>query len=62
MKLKRSYIGSVGGLTPGAYYWSSSQRNAGFAWYQIVGLGGGSIRQFNGNKRLTYRVRAVRAF
>ena len=62
MKLKRSYIGSVGGLTPNDNYWSSSQNNANNAWNQNVGNGGGNNWQTNDNKNNTNQVRAVRGF
>ena len=62
MKLKRSYIGSVGGLTPNDNYWSSSQNNANNAWNQNVGNGGGNNWQNNDNKNNTNQERAVRGF
>ena len=62
MKLKRSYIGSVGGLTPNDNYWSSSQNNANNAWNQNVGNGGGWHSQFDNDKGNSFLVRAVRAF
>ena len=62
MKLKLSYIGSVGGLTPNDGYWSSSQGSANIAWLQNVGNGGGNNWQNNDNKNNTNHVRAVRGF
>ena len=47
----------VGGFAAGSY-WSSSQDRASFAWLQGFGLG----NQFSDFKRLSYRVRPVRAF
>jgi hypothetical protein len=47
----------VGGFASN-YYWSSSQDNSYFAWYQYFGNG----NQFGYNKYRTARVRAVRAF
>ena len=55
-------ISSVGGLTPGVFYWSSSQGTATRAWNQGVGHGDGLLRQFTDCKNCTNRVRAVRAF
>jgi hypothetical protein len=52
----------VGGLTPSVGYWSSSQDNAVYAWFQVVGNGGGINRQFDTLKYGTNHVRAVRAF
>jgi hypothetical protein len=53
-----------GGLTAFALYWSSSQSesDAGRAWGQDVGYGGGSDHQFTGSKSFTGDVRPVRAF
>ena len=55
-------VSGVGGLATFNYYWSSSQRVAFSAWFQLVGLGGGSGVQSTGNKNLTFHVRPVRAF
>jgi hypothetical protein len=55
-------ISSVGGLTPGGSYWSSSQSSAGSAWLQDVGFSGGGRWQGFWDKLHTLRVRAVRAF
>jgi hypothetical protein len=55
-------VSSVGGLTPGGDYWSSSQVFADVAWSQIVGSGGGGLWQFYGLESSTRQVRAVRAF
>ncbi len=56
-------VSSVGGLTPYVNYWSSSQDDAGYAWEQGVGVGGGDFWQrrniFKGSDEC---VRAVRAF
>jgi len=52
----------AGGFTPYDFYWSSSQDGAVSAWYQIVGIGGGNDWQSRDIKRLTFHVRAVRAF
>lgn len=41
-----------------ANYWSSSQKDTRYAWYQDLNAGA----QFNDNKVYTQRVRAVRAF
>jgi len=49
--------GTVGGFA-GANYWSSSEDNANYAWYQNFYNGD----QFNFNKNYYERVRAVRAF
>ena len=49
--------GVVGGFAD-AYYWSSSEHDAYYAWYQHFGNGG----QDRYNKTNTYYVRAVRAF
>ena len=53
-------VSGVGGLTPNAYYWSSSQYNADYAWLQDVRL----VRQYDIAVKYDYRlrVRAVRAF
>ena len=47
----------VGGFAS-AFYWSSSELVAGFAWVQSFGVGG----QGNDGKAATYYVRPVRAF
>ncbi len=54
-------ISGVGGLTA-LSYWSSSQLDANFAWFQNVGSGGGSGVQGAGSKVFASLVRPVRAF
>jgi hypothetical protein len=41
-----------------ANYWSSSQKETRYAWYQDLNAGA----QFNDNKSYAQRVRAIRAF
>ena len=55
-------VSNVGGLTPGADYWSSSQVGADSAWLQFVGFGGGNNSQLDVFKDNAGHVRAVRAF
>jgi hypothetical protein len=55
-------VSSVGGLSPNVGYWSSSQFNALYAWFQYVGVGGGDNWQILDSKVYTSHVRAVRAF
>ena len=55
-------VSGVGGLGAFNYYWSSSQVNASFAWFQLVGGGGGSDWQTTGLKVDAFFVRPVRAF
>lgn len=47
----------VGGFASGGY-WSSSESDSTNAWYQVFPRG----NQYSGEKDLTIRVRAVRAF
>ena len=53
MWLHRDYIGGFAD----AYYWSSSEDNNNYAWYQYFSSGS----QYNNLKYYTYYVRAVRA-
>ncbi len=55
-----SQIAGATQLGNNAYYWSSSELNAGYAWG--FGFSGGSANGYYGNKNDTYSVRAVRAF
>ena len=58
-ELNKLYINRVGvGGFADNYYWSSSEYDADFAWYQLFYLGYQSFI----NKHLYLRVRAVRAF
>ena len=59
-ELHKLYINRVeiGGFA-GDGYWSSSENNAGTAWYQLFNFGG---QDYYGFKGYTHRVRAVRAF
>ena len=58
-ELNKLYLNKVaiGGFTTN-YYWSSSEYNASYAYYENFNSG----NQTNGNKNTTYYVRAVRAF
>ena len=49
---------TTGGGFVDAYYWSSSENGAGFAWYQIFTIG----VQDSGLKTTAYYVRPIRAF
>ncbi len=51
------FVKQLGGFTE-ANYWSSSEQDANFAWYQTFGMG---FQNFN-YKHQKYRVRAVRRF
>ena len=57
MMLMYDNLQGVGGFAAG-YYWSSSEANAGNAWYQDFYFGG----QHDDYKFFTYYVRPVRAF
>lgn len=58
-ELNKLYLSKVliGGFA-NAYYWSSSEYDANYAWYQSFNTGG----QFNFSKSQLNRVRAVRSF
>ena len=55
-------VSGVGSLSSFHYYWSSSLSDAGDAWDQFVGYGGGASWQSTDLKVNTFRVRPVRAF
>jgi len=59
-ELEKLYINrvAIGGFADSYYYWSSSENDAGNAWYQGFYYGD----QYYGYKYSTLRVRAVRAF
>ena len=57
MKLLYQSRDKIGGFT-GNYYWSSTDVDDNFAWFQNMING----NQFDGFKFLTYHVRAIRSF